>query len=481
MRLTIGVLVALLAALSGAAPAQATVPQTGYGLGISDPDPIPANSLRERFAALRPKTFRVIVDWNVVDNPPLKAQVAARLDRARAAGVREVVVAFGGPAAYVAPEAWIAKVGAFVDEFSAQVSAWSPVNEPNYNPGGVPNWLATTPHSPGPAPSNGYGVEVLARYSVALSGFLAVRHPEDRLLSPDLHDDYDGDLSDGTPLRTVVEDGERVSTVADYLRHFRAAGGELGVALAWHPYSGVNRRDMTSTEDIAEEIPGLPIWVTEIGAAGQIPGGRFERAGEAYQEQTVDWMLGSRARLPSPGGAPLLLAHARPQPRVGHRAGARRRQPASGLVLLVRRHARRRSDPPRLRRGRPRGAAPPRRVRARAGLAPAVQPDRLGSDRGRVLAGTHRAAGHRARLGALGAPPRRPGVVALALPGRLDPLGSRGGGRRRRPHHRHGPGRRRGHVGDRLRRGGLDGLAAAGLRAWPQVRGLWTQGVAAPG
>ena len=292
LRLTIGVLVALLAALSGATPAQATVPQTGYGLGISDPDPIPANSLRERFAALRPKTFRVIVDWNVVDNPPLKAQVAARLDRARAAGVREVVVAFGGPAAYVAPEAWIAKVGAFVDEFSAQVSAWSPVNEPNFNPGGVPNWLATTPHSPGPIPSYGHGVEVLARYSAALSGFLAVRHPDDRLLSPDLHDDYDGDLSDGTPLRTVVEDGERVSTVADYLRHFRAAGGELGVALAWHPYSGVNRRDMTSTEDIAEEIPGLPIWVTEIGAAGQIPGGRFERAGEAYQQQTVDWMLG---------------------------------------------------------------------------------------------------------------------------------------------------------------------------------------------
>ncbi len=126
----------------------------------------------------------------------------------------------------------------------------------------------------------------------ALSGFLALRHPDDVLVSPDLHDDYDGDLSDGTPLRTVAVGDRRISTVADYLRQFRAAGGELGAALAWHPYSGVNRRDMTSTVDIAAEVPGLPIWVTEIGAAGQIPGGRFERAGETYQRDTVDWMLG---------------------------------------------------------------------------------------------------------------------------------------------------------------------------------------------
>jgi hypothetical protein len=292
LRLILGPLVAVLAMFAGSSPASATVPQNGYGLGISDPDPIPANSLRERFAALRPKAFRVIVDWNVVDNPALRAQVATRISRARAAGVREVAVAFGGPAGYVAPETWIAKVGAFVDEFSPYVSAWSPVNEPNHNPGGVANWLATTPSNSRPTPPHGYGVHVLARYSRALGGFLAIRHPDDLLLSPDLHDDYDGDLSDGTPLRTVVADGRRISTVADYLRQFRAAGGELGAALAWHPYSGVNRRDMTSTGDVAAEVPGLPIWVTEIGAAGQIPGGRFERAGEAYQQETVDWMLG---------------------------------------------------------------------------------------------------------------------------------------------------------------------------------------------
>ena len=285
-------LLAALLVLGSPATAQATLPESGRGLGISDPDPIPSHSMSDRFAALRPRLFRLIVDWNVVDDPGLKEQAAARIARARAAGVEEVAVTFGGPAGYVSPEAWIAKVGAFIDEFSPQVSSWSPVNEPNHNPGGVPNWLAGTPHNSDPAQAYGYGVEALARYSTALAGFLALRHPDDLLLSPDLHDDYDGDLGDGTPLRTVEEDGRRISTVADYLRHFRAAGGRLGAALAWHPYSGVNRQDMTSTEDVAAELPGVPIWVTEIGAAGQIPGGRFEQAGEAYQQQTVDWMLG---------------------------------------------------------------------------------------------------------------------------------------------------------------------------------------------
>ena len=133
-------------------------------------------------------------------------------------------MAFGGPTGYVAPETWIAKVGAFVDEFSP-VNAWSPVNEPNHNPGGVPNWLATTPRNrarPRPtATASG-----AARYSRALGGFLAIRHPDDLLPSPDLHDDYDGDLADGMHARTASP------TTADLHRRrlfalIRAAGGEL--------------------------------------------------------------------------------------------------------------------------------------------------------------------------------------------------------------------------------------------------------------
>lgn len=291
-RLILALLTALV--LAAVSPAGATVPRNGYGLGISDPDPIPSNSLRERFAALRPRIFRVIVDWNVVDNPPLKAQVASRIARARAAGVEDVTVSFGAPAAYVDPQTWIAKVGAFVDELSPLVNAWSPANEPNFARGGGlgRRWMATTRDNSGPTAPYGYGVAVAARYSAALKGFLALRHPDDVLLSPDLLDDYDDDLADGTPLRTVDVGGRRVSTVADYLRQFRAAGGQLGEALAWHPYNGANRRDITSTDDIAAEVPGLPIWVTEVGAAGQMPGKRFQHAGETYQRDTVDWILG---------------------------------------------------------------------------------------------------------------------------------------------------------------------------------------------
>ena len=97
-RLILGPLVAALAVMRGSPPAGATVPQTGHGLGISDPDPIPANSMQRALRRAAAEPFRLIVDWNVVDDPALKEQVATRIARARAAGVREVAVAFGGPA-----------------------------------------------------------------------------------------------------------------------------------------------------------------------------------------------------------------------------------------------------------------------------------------------------------------------------------------------------------------------------------------------
>lgn len=293
--------IALLAAvvtLCAATPAGATVPADGSGFGVSDPDPIPSRSLGEQFSGLRPQLFRLIVDWNVVDDPGLKLQAAERIDRARAGGAREVIVAFGRPAAYVDPAAWLAKVGAFIDEFTPYVDWWSPLNEPNHRSGDEPNWMATTPHSGASTPPYGYGVDAAARYSSALASFLAARHPDDGLLSPDFHDDYDDDLGDGTPLATVSDGGQRVSASVDYIRHFREAGGDLGAALGWHPYSGVNRRDLTSTEDVAGAFPGLPIWVTEIGAAGSIPGGRFTELGERYQLDTVEWMVGALATHP---------------------------------------------------------------------------------------------------------------------------------------------------------------------------------------
>jgi hypothetical protein len=238
------------------APAHAAAPYNGWGFGVADPDYQPARSLDHRFQALRPKTFRFIVNWNIADDPGLKAQALARIQLARAAGVEEVAVSFGTPPAYVDPFTWAAKVFAFVNEFSPHVEWWSPVNEPNHLPREGTNWLRERP-------------DVAASYSNLLAWHLAAFHPDDRLLSPDFHDDYDDDLGDGTPLRTMP--GQGVSTVSDYITRYAAAGGRFGEMVAWHPYSGVKRRSMASTEDFTRTLGtvgagSLPIWITEVGA-----------------------------------------------------------------------------------------------------------------------------------------------------------------------------------------------------------------------
>jgi hypothetical protein len=246
------------AALAAAIPSatQAAAPYDGWGFGVADPDFQPARSLDHRFEALKPKTFRFIVDWNIADNPGLKSQALARIQLARAAGVEEVAISFGAPPAYVDPLAWAVKVFAFVDEFSPHVEWWSPVNEPNHLPQEGTNWLRERP-------------DVAASYSNLLSSHLATFQPDDRLLSPDFHDDYDDDLADGTPLRTVP--GQPASTVSDYVTRFAAAGGRFGEMVAWHPYSGVKRQSMASTEDFTNALStvgagNLPIWITEAGA-----------------------------------------------------------------------------------------------------------------------------------------------------------------------------------------------------------------------
>ncbi len=296
MRSRLVIAVALLG-LAVAPAAHATVPQDGSGFGISDPDPLPTRSLGPAFHDLQPRVFRMLVPWNIADDPGLRLQAADRLAVARREGVTEVIVSFARPDVYVTPEEWLAKVGAFVDEFAPQVDWWTPVNEPNQRSGRLPNWMITTPRSGRPVAPYGYGVDVAARYSVALAGLLAAR-PGERQLSPDFHDDYDFDLGDGTPLRTVdAGGGRRISTVADYVESFRAAGGQFGAALGWHPYYGANARDMTGTEDVAAAVPGLPIWVTEVGAAGSMPGGRFTALGDRVQLETVRWLTADPAGL----------------------------------------------------------------------------------------------------------------------------------------------------------------------------------------
>lgn len=235
--------------LAAPAGARAALPADGSGFGISDADHIPSRSLDQSFQLLRPAHFRFIVAWDVLDDPGIRAQCQERIARALAAGATEIAISIGPPSASTDPATWIDRVSRFVAAFSPTVMWWSPANEPNHPSSG---WISSIA-----------GADVLAQYSAALSALLTVSHPTDRLLSPDFHDDYGRD-------NRVKRDSNGDSTVELYVREFLNAGGELGAAVAWHPYYGVMHQSLESTVDLVENVlpPGAPqdIWVTEVGA-----------------------------------------------------------------------------------------------------------------------------------------------------------------------------------------------------------------------
>jgi Glycosyl hydrolase catalytic core len=248
--------------LAAPAGARAALPADGSGFGISDADHIPSRSLDQSFQLLRPPHFRFIVPWDVLDDPGIWAQCQDRIARARAAGATEIAISIGPPAAPTDPTVWIDRVSRFVAAFSPTVRWWSPANEPNHSSSG---WMSTME-----------GAAIVAQYSARLSALLnvlqysarhsaplTVLHPTDRLLSPDFHDDYGPD-------NRVKRDSNGDSTVELYVREFLNAGGDLGAAVAWHPYYGVMQQSLESTVDLVDNVlpPGSPhdIWVTEVGA-----------------------------------------------------------------------------------------------------------------------------------------------------------------------------------------------------------------------
>ena len=245
------------ACLAAAPPSWATVPRDGWGFGISDPDPEPLRSMDGRFAALDAKTFRFIVSWNAADLPLERELALARINIARAAGVREIAVTFSRPAPPLpGADEWLAKVGAFIDELSPQVEWWGVVNEPNHYEGHAPRLSPRT----------------AAAYSSALSSWLALRHPGDRMISPEFAD---------------------TGPVASYVERFRRSGGRFGDAIGWHAYVGAQRMDLASTRElIGAAPPGLPIWITEIGAHEADP---WVSQGEAGQDARVRWITSTLA------------------------------------------------------------------------------------------------------------------------------------------------------------------------------------------
>jgi hypothetical protein len=279
---------ALACALAAAFPAAATADVGPGGFGIADDLHRPSVSLDDTFDDLAPRSFRLNATWTALDDPGYLAQIQDRISEANAAarapGGMEITVSFTAPpqtwdGVALTGQAWLDQVKPVIDRFSGDVEWWSPMNEPN-----LKGWTFTPT-----------GARMLAEFSKQLNGYLQQAHPADRLISPDFLDHYN---SDGTLKRHP--DG--TSFVERYVKLFNGAGGLFGSAVAWHPYGGVKRSSLLSTDDLvftlgATSGAALPIWVTEAGAHvddNSIPGQT-----EAAQDGQVKWMTDTATGLAS--------------------------------------------------------------------------------------------------------------------------------------------------------------------------------------
>jgi hypothetical protein len=280
------VVVVLAAALFATLPAVARADVGPGGWGMSDEFHVPSISMDESFDELTPSTFRMMAIWDLIGDPGYMAQLQSRINEANAAarkpGGMEIAMSFTAPpqtwqGVPLTGQAWLEQVKPVIDRFSSDVEWWSPMNEP-----GLKGWTFTPT-----------GASFLADISVRLKGYLETAHPADSLMSPDFNDHYN---ADGTLKRHL--DG--TSFVERYVKLFDKAGGQFGGMVGWHPYGGVRRKSLLSTNDLVTTLAatkgaGLPVWVTEAGAHvddNYVPGQT-----EAQQNDQVRWMTDTQAGL----------------------------------------------------------------------------------------------------------------------------------------------------------------------------------------
>jgi hypothetical protein len=298
-RTTTAALVAVIVLLLCASSAFATVPRSGWGFGLTDPDIDVGRSLDHDFSTLDSKTFRMLLPWDVVDYPDQLSQASQRIQLAREAGVEEIVVSFGPASGWVeggqallgekyrpTPELWISKVRQFIDLHDADVGVWGPANEPNEGVG----WLR-----------DGDGPAKLAGYYAALYRLVKVERAAqgDKLLSPEFHDhlDANGAPWPADPSRYPAD----YSTLDLYIDAYESyvqglgVGDGFGDAVGWHPYKGTRLQSRAGTDDLVGAIPaGRPVWITEVGAVIHTA---VATQTEEEQDADVQWLVDSESGL----------------------------------------------------------------------------------------------------------------------------------------------------------------------------------------
>jgi hypothetical protein len=152
-------------------------PGDGWRFAIAD-DSDPDKALGDRFARLRPKTFRFQVPWYASKFKNETDRAQKLINQARKQGVQQIVVTFRGkfdPKPHYQPPAseYRRLVKAFVRLFAPQVDVWGPANEPNCG-------YAWLPHK--------NGAKKLAQYYKHLKAVRDQYDPKALLLSPEFHD-----------------------------------------------------------------------------------------------------------------------------------------------------------------------------------------------------------------------------------------------------------------------------------------------------
>src|SRR4051812_27710100 len=280
--------VALALALSLVLPAAAAADVGPAGWGVSDEFHVPSISMDESFDELTPSTFRLMAIWDRLGDPGYVAQLQSRIDEANAAarapGGMAIAMSFTAPpqtwqGVTLTGQAWFDQVKPVIDRFSPEVEWWSPMNEP-----GLKGWTFTPT-----------GASFLADISVRLKSYLESAHSQDKLMSPDFNDHYNAD-------GTLKRHADGTSFVERYVKLFDKAGGQFGGMVGWHPYGGVRRKSLLSTDDLVTTLAatkgaGLPVWVTEAGA--HVDDNYVAGQTEAEQDAQVRWMTDTAAGLAS--------------------------------------------------------------------------------------------------------------------------------------------------------------------------------------